>query len=142
MAGYARAPTFKKRGGGGTSGFVAPPFGKSKCSNFTICSYFVIKKQICIIFLARVARQLLLINVFQTSNARYAKCLHRPIVIINQQYTKGEIHFINISQGTKGTHFFFVFAYAKALGLLQLRKRPLLIEFTIWTIFTLIQSCS
>ena len=27
--------------------------------------------------------------------ARYAKCLHRPIVIINQQYTKGEIHFIN-----------------------------------------------
>ena len=27
-------------------------------------------------------------------NARYAKCLHRPIVIINQQYTKGEIHFI------------------------------------------------
>ena len=29
------------------------------------------------------------------ANARYAKCLHRPIVIINQQYTKGEIHFIN-----------------------------------------------
>ena len=28
-------------------------------------------------------------------NARYAKCLHRPIVIINQQYTKGKIHFIN-----------------------------------------------
>ena len=56
----------------------------------------------------------------------FAKCLHRPIVIINQQYTKGEIHFINISQGTKGTHSFFVFAYAKALGLLQLRKRPLL----------------
>ena len=25
---------------------------------------------------------------------RYAKCLHRTIVIINQQYTKGEIHFI------------------------------------------------
>ena len=24
----------------------------------------------------------------------YAKCLHRPIVIINQQYTKGEIYFI------------------------------------------------
>ena len=23
-------------------------------------------------------------------------CLHRPIVFINQQYTKGEIHFINI----------------------------------------------
>ena len=75
-------------------------------------------------------------------NARYAKCFHRPIVIINQQYTKGEIHFINTSQGTKGTHSFFVFAYAKALGLLQLRKRPLLIEFTIWTIFTFIQSCS
>ena len=30
------------------------------------------------------------------ANARYAKCLHRPIVIINQQYTKGEIHFINV----------------------------------------------
>ena len=29
------------------------------------------------------------------ANARYAKCLHIPIVIINQQYTKGEIHFIN-----------------------------------------------
>ena len=28
-------------------------------------------------------------------NARYAKCLHRPIVIINQQYTKVEINFIN-----------------------------------------------
>ena len=28
------------------------------------------------------------------AHARYAKCLHRPIVIINQQYTKGEIHFI------------------------------------------------
>ena len=28
-------------------------------------------------------------------NARYAKCLYRPIVIINKQYTKGEIHFIN-----------------------------------------------
>ena len=27
---------------------------------------------------------------------RYAKCLHRPIVIINQQYTKGEIHLINV----------------------------------------------
>ena len=31
----------------------------------------------------------------QRANARYAKCLHRPIVIINQQYTKAEIHFIN-----------------------------------------------
>ena len=24
----------------------------------------------------------------------HAKCLHRPIVIINQQYTKGEINFL------------------------------------------------
>ena len=24
-----------------------------------------------------------------------AKCLHKPIAIINQQYTKGEFHFIN-----------------------------------------------
>ena len=31
----------------------------------------------------------------QRANARYAKYLHRPIFIINQQYTKGEIHFIN-----------------------------------------------
>ena len=30
------------------------------------------------------------------------KCLHRPIVIINQQYTKGEIHFIYL-------HYFHVF---------------------------------
>ena len=27
----------------------------------------------------------------------YAKCLHTPIVVINQQYTKGEINFINIT---------------------------------------------
>ena len=47
-------------GGGAQVGLWPPPFGQSKCSNFTICSYFVIKKQICIIFLARVARQLLL----------------------------------------------------------------------------------
>ena len=26
--------------------------------------------------------------------ALYTKCLHRPIVIINQQYIKSEIHFI------------------------------------------------
>ena len=26
-------------------------------------------------------------------SALCTKCLHRPIVIINQQYTKGEIHF-------------------------------------------------
>ena len=32
------------------------------------------------------------------ANARYAKCLHRPIVIINQQYTKGEIHFHKYKQ--------------------------------------------
>ena len=38
-------PHFQKWGGGGTSGFVAPPptFGQGKCSNFTICSYFVVK---------------------------------------------------------------------------------------------------
>ena len=29
------------------------------------------------------------------ANARYAKCLPRHIVIINQQYTKVKIHFIN-----------------------------------------------
>ena len=28
-------------------------------------------------------------------NARYAKCLYIPIVIINKQYTKGKINFIN-----------------------------------------------
>ena len=32
------------------------------------------------------------------------KCLHRPIVIINQQYTKGEIHFIYL-------HYFHVFRF-------------------------------
>ena len=30
------------------------------------------------------------------------KCLHRPLVITNQQYTKGEIHFIYL-------HYFHVF---------------------------------
>ena len=29
------------------------------------------------------------------NDARYAKCLHRSTVFINQQNTKGEIHFIN-----------------------------------------------
>ena len=30
------------------------------------------------------------------ANARYSKCLHKPFVIINQQYTKGEIFFLYI----------------------------------------------
>ena len=51
-------PHFQKWGG--TSGFVPPPtFGQSKCSNFTICSYFVVKNTFFFkIFLARFARQL------------------------------------------------------------------------------------
>ena len=53
-------PPLSKMGGGAQVGLLRPPFGQSKCSNFTICSYFVIKKQICIFVLARVARQLLL----------------------------------------------------------------------------------
>ena len=48
--GGARASPLSKVGGGeGTSGFVAPPpptFGQSKCSNFTICTYFVVKNTI------------------------------------------------------------------------------------------------
>ena len=51
-------PTFKS-GGGGTSGFVPPTFGQSKCSNFTICSYFVVKNTFFFFkILARFARQL------------------------------------------------------------------------------------
>ena len=37
-------------------------------------------------------------------SALCTKCLHRPIVIINQQYTKGEIHFIYL-------HYFYVFGF-------------------------------
>ena len=37
-------------------------------------------------------------------SALSTKCLHRPIVIINQQYTKGEIHFIYL-------HYFHVFGF-------------------------------
>ena len=37
-------------------------------------------------------------------SALCTKCLHRPIVIINQQYTKGEIHFIYL-------HYFHVFGF-------------------------------
>ena len=37
-------------------------------------------------------------------SALCTKCLHRPIVIINQQYTKGEIHFIYL-------HYFHVFEF-------------------------------
>ena len=43
----ARASPLSKVGG--TSGFVPPPphtFGQSKCSNFTICTYFVVKNTI------------------------------------------------------------------------------------------------
>ena len=43
--GACAPPTFKSVGG--TSGFVPPPtFGQSKCSYFTICSYFVVKNTI------------------------------------------------------------------------------------------------
>ena len=35
-------------------------------------------------------------------SALCAKCLHRPIVIINQQYTKGEFHFMCL-------HYFYAF---------------------------------
>ena len=42
-------PTFKS-GGGGHKWVCAPPppptFGQSKCSNFTICTYFVVKNTI------------------------------------------------------------------------------------------------
>ena len=49
----ARASPLSKVGG--TSGFVPPhTFWQSNCSNFTICSYFVVKK----FYLARFARQL------------------------------------------------------------------------------------
>ena len=37
-------------------------------------------------------------------SALCTKCLHIPIVIINQQYTKGEIHFIYL-------HYFHVFGF-------------------------------
>ena len=37
-------------------------------------------------------------------SALCTKCLHRPIVIINQQYTKGEIHFIYL-------HYFHVYGF-------------------------------
>ena len=39
---------------------------------------------------------LLVYNDNGSVRALYAKCLRRPIFIINQQYTKGEIHFINV----------------------------------------------
>ena len=56
----ARASPLSK--GGGHKWVCAPPpptFGQSKCSNFTICSYFVVKNTIFFkIFLARFARQL------------------------------------------------------------------------------------
>ena len=40
-------PHFQKWGGGAQVGLCPPPtFGHSKCSNFTICSYFVVKNTI------------------------------------------------------------------------------------------------
>ena len=57
QGGGARASPLSKVGG--TSGFVPPTFGQSKCSYFTICSYFVVKNAIFFkIFLARFACQL------------------------------------------------------------------------------------
>ena len=60
QGGTSPPPPLSKVGGGGTSGFVPPStFGQSKCSNFTICSYFVVKNTLFFkIFLARFARQL------------------------------------------------------------------------------------
>ena len=59
-AGGARAPPLSKVGGGHKWVCAPPPtFGQSKCSNFTICSYFVVKNTFFFkIFLARFARQL------------------------------------------------------------------------------------
>ena len=43
-------------------------------------------------------------------SALCTKCLHRPIVIINQQYTKGEIHFIYLHY-FQGFGFCFIDCY-------------------------------
>ena len=59
--GGARAPPPPLSKVGGTSGFVPPPptFGQTKCSKFTIFSYFVVKNAFSSkIFLARFARKL------------------------------------------------------------------------------------
>ena len=57
--GGAHASPLSKVGGGHKWVCAPPPtFGQSKCSNFTICSYFVIKTHFLKIFLARFARQL------------------------------------------------------------------------------------
>ena len=41
--GGGHVPPHFQKWGGGTSGFVPPTFWQNKCSNFTICSYFVVK---------------------------------------------------------------------------------------------------
>ena len=52
-------PHFQKCGGHKWVCAPPPTFGQSKCSNFTICSYFVVKNTFFFkIFLARFARQL------------------------------------------------------------------------------------
>ena len=63
--GHVLPPTFKS---GGHKWVCAPPplLGQSKCSNCTICTYFVVKNTIFFkIFLARSARQLYLSLVNQ-----------------------------------------------------------------------------
>ena len=41
--GGARASPLSKVGGGAQVGLCPPSFGQNKCSNFTICSYLVVK---------------------------------------------------------------------------------------------------
>ena len=46
-------------------------------------------------------------------SALCTKCLHRPIVIINQQYTKGEIHFIYL-------HYFLCLDFVLSIVIMEM----------------------
>ena len=63
-------------------------------------------------------------------DARYAKCLHRPIVIINQQYTKGEIHFINRLWNFNITKLNY-------LQHVSHRMIDVYFQFSVWTLYFL-----
>ena len=105
--------------------FVVLVLFQSTISTIIYCRFTYCLCNLCCFVILKVVCQILSTNIYEMNftlcvllvyndngsvqtlcitrvSALCIKCLHRPIVIINQQYTKGEIHFIYL-------HYFHVF---------------------------------